>query len=127
MLRAYHLSTGADGHSHVIRGSIRNNHDVIAAESVMFQETPLHSSLEWHNAPTTQYVITLAGILEFTLHSGETFTIHPGDVLIALDTTGTGHKWRLINDEPWKRAYVVFAKDTKVDFIADEETEQAAA
>ncbi len=120
MLRAYKLFTGADGHSHVIRGSIRNNHEVITAKSVLFQETPPHSSLDWHTAPTTQYVITLAGILEFTNHSGETFTIHPGDILIALDTTGTGHKWRLVNDEPWKRAYVVFVKGTEVDFVADD-------
>lgn len=33
-------------------------------------------------------------------------------MLVAEDHTGTGHKWRLINDEPWKRAYVVFRKGT---------------
>jgi DNA-binding NarL/FixJ family response regulator len=53
-----------------------------------------------HNAPATQFVITLSGILEFATRSGETFTINPGEILIALDTTGTGHKWRLTNDRP---------------------------
>ena len=125
MIRAYHLSTGEDGHSHVIRGSIRNHHEVIPSESVLFQESPPHSSLDWHNAPTTQYVITLAGVLEFTTHGGETFTIHPGDILIALDTTGTGHKWRLVNDEPWKRAYVAFVSGTRIDFVADKDATQA--
>jgi hypothetical protein len=32
---------------------------------------------------------------------GESFTLRPGDVLLAEDHTGSGHKWRLINDEPW--------------------------
>jgi hypothetical protein len=50
---------------------------------------------------------------------GETFTIHPGDVLLAVDHTGSGHKWRLINDEPWKRAYVVFKEGADTHFIPD--------
>ena len=29
-----------------------------------------------------------------------------GDVLLADDTTGTGHRWRLIDDAPWRRLYV---------------------
>ena len=29
----------------------------------------------------------------------------PADLLFALDTTDSGHKWRLIDDQPWKRAY----------------------
>jgi quercetin dioxygenase-like cupin family protein len=120
MITAYYLYTGDDGHSHVIRGSIANNKEAIEAESVMFEETPPRSSLNWHNAPTTQYVITLAGVLEFTTHSGETFTINPGDILIALDTTGSGHKWRLVNDQPWKRAYVAFKKGTEPNFRAEE-------
>ncbi|HTV48560.1 MAG TPA: hypothetical protein VMG59_08960 [Phycisphaerae bacterium] len=118
MIRAYKLYTGPDGHSHVIRGSLIVN-EVIAAESILYEESPPHSSLDWHNAPTTQYVIILAGVLEFTTHTGETFTINPGEILIALDTTGSGHKWRLVNDQPWKRAYVVFKENTKINFKPD--------
>jgi len=119
MIKAYHLYTGADGHSHVVPGSIVGN-ELTAAESILYEESAPHASLDWHNAPTTQYVITLGGILEFVTRGGETFTIHPGEILIALDTTGSGHKWRLTDDQPWKRAYVAFKEGTKVNFRADE-------
>jgi quercetin dioxygenase-like cupin family protein len=79
---------------------------------------PIHP-YDWHNDPIPQYVITLAGVLEFTALGGETFTIHPGDVLVAEDHTGSGHKWRLTNDEPWKRAYVVFKRDADTQFVPD--------
>jgi quercetin dioxygenase-like cupin family protein len=58
-------------------------------------------------------------VLEFTTLGGETFTIHPGDVLVAMDHMGSGHKWRLVNEEPWKRAYVVFKEGADVQFIPD--------
>ena len=118
MIRAFRLSTGADGGSHVERGSIAGN-ALIEAESISFKETPPHSSLDWHNDPVPQYVITLAGVLEFTTRDGETFTIQPGDVLLAVDHTGSGHEWRLINDEPWKRAYAVFKTGADTHFIPD--------
>ena len=118
MIRAYQLYTGKDGHSHVIPGRIAGN-EVIGAESVLYEESVPYASLDWHNAPTTQYVITLSGILEFTTRGGEKFTINPGEILVALDTTGSGHKWRLTNDQPWKRAYVAFKEGTKIDFRAD--------
>ena len=118
MLRAFKLYTGKDNESHVREGTINETDrtDVIA---IHFKETPAHSSFDWHNDPTPQYVITLAGVLEFTTLGGETFTIHPGDVLLAVDHTGSGHKWRLINDEPWKRAYVIFKKGADTHFIPD--------
>jgi quercetin dioxygenase-like cupin family protein len=119
MIKAYQLYTGPDGHSHVIQGSMVDN-QVIGAESILYEESAPHASLDWHNAPTTQYVITLSGILEFVTHGGEKFTINPGEILVALDTTGSGHKWRLTNDQPWKRAYVVFKEGTKINFRADD-------
>ena len=118
MIRAYHLYTGSDGNSHVERGSVNDN-KLVQAQTILFKETPAHSSYDWHDAPVRQYVITLAGVLEFTTVDGETFTIHPGDVLVAEDHTGSGHKWRLINDEPWKRAYVVFEKGADTQFVPD--------
>ncbi len=120
MITAWHLYTGPDGHSHAVRGSVLLDHEAVAARSIHFEETAAHSSLDWHTAPTTQYVITLSGTLEFTTWTGETFTIHPGEILVAMDTTGTGHKWRLIDDQPWRRAYVAFAQGTNVHFLAEE-------
>jgi quercetin dioxygenase-like cupin family protein len=91
----------------------------VGAESIQFKETPAHSSFDSHNDPIPQYVMTLAGVLEFTTRGGETFGLHPGDVLLAGDHTGSGHQWRLINDEPWQRAYVVFTAGAETHFIPD--------
>lgn len=118
MIRAYRLYTGADGNSHVERGSIAAG-ALVDAESIEFKETPAHSSFDWHNDPIPQYVITLSGVLEFSTVGGETFTIQPGDVLLAIDHTGTGHRWRLVDDAPWKRAYVVFKTGADTRFVPD--------
>ena len=115
MIKAYRLYTGPDGNSHVETWSVSGG-NLVQAESILFKETPAHSSFDWHNVPIPQYVITLAGV-EFTTVGGETFTIHPGEVLLAEDHTGSGHKWRLTNDEPWKRAYVVFKEGANTHFV----------
>lgn len=118
MIRAYHLYTGADGNSHVVSGRISES-ALVMADHTLFRETPAHAALDWHTAPVPQYVITLSGILEFTTRTGETFTIHPGDVLLATDDSGTGHIWRLINDEPWRRVYIVFREGADTHFVPD--------
>jgi quercetin dioxygenase-like cupin family protein len=118
MIRAYRLYTGPDGNSHVIQGSV-NGGPLVDAESIHFKETPPHSTFDWHNDPIPQYVITLSGVLEFATVGGERFTIRPGDVLLAEDHTGSGHKWRLVNDEPWKRAYVIFKQGADTQFVPD--------
>ena len=63
-----------------------------------------------------RFVITLSGALEFETKSGAKFTIRPGDVLLAQDNSGTGHKWRLIGDHPWRRAYVVYKEGAELRF-----------
>jgi quercetin dioxygenase-like cupin family protein len=108
MIRCVHLFTGEDGRSHVEHIALALG-AVQAASVVHFEETPAGSSLDWHVAPCKQYVITLTGTLEFTTRDGETFVLRPGDVLLASDTAGTGHRWRLIDDQPWRRLYVELA------------------
>ena len=118
MVRAYYLYTGDDGNSHYQKGSIGLD-KVIAAQSVEFKEDPPHSSSSWHNAPTPQYVIFLAGQLEFGSKSGESLIVNPGEVVIAGDTTGSGHTWRLTNEQPWIRSYVVFKPGAEPEFVQD--------
>lgn len=105
MIRCVHLVTGADGRSHVEYITIPLG-AVQEATAIHFQESPAGSALDWHTAPYVQYVITLSGTLEFTTRNGETFVLRPGEVLLAADTTGTGHRWRLVDDQPWRRLYV---------------------
>jgi hypothetical protein len=116
MIRCIKIYTGEDGHTHVVPGSVFEDH-LTDARSIRFKETPAHASYDWHPAPEIQYVLTLTGRLQFTTRSGETFMIEPGDVLIAMDTSGSGHKWRLVNDEPWKRAYISFNATEEINFI----------
>lgn len=118
MIRAYRLYTGHDGNSHVVAGSVHPD-ILVAATSIHFKETAAHSNYDWHNDPVPQYVLTLSGILEFTTKGGETFTIYPGDVLLAEDHTGTGHKWRLLNEDSWRRAYIIFVPGVDTQFMPD--------
>ena len=119
MIKAYKLYTGDDGHSHVQTGTVSEG-VLSPASAIRFKESPPHSSYDWHNAPAEQYVITLCGTLEFETRPGETFVVKPGEILIALDTTGTAHKWKLIDDQPWRRAYVLLDPSQPINFVPDE-------
>lgn len=117
MIRAFKFITGPDNQSHVQEGTIEE-HARTDVVSIHVEETPAHSSLDWHTAPEVQYVITLSGTLEFITRDGEKFILRPGDVLVAEDTMGGGHRWRLIDDQPWRRAYVVLKPGAKDTFVA---------
>ncbi|WP_462266097.1 cupin domain-containing protein [Mucilaginibacter sp.] len=120
MIKAYDLYTGADGHSHFQAGTVQE-HLLTAVKHIDFKESPAGADYSWHTAPVAQFVITLSGTLEFTMHSGKTFVLHPGEVLIARDTTGSGHLWRLIDDQPWRRVYIPFDEQAQVNFLPDKE------
>ena len=121
------MSTGEDGASHVDLGRVDlspgRNDDLVsasmAAAHVSIEETAGGGSLAWHTAPVRQLVVTLAGILHFSTRDGEDFTLHPGDVLLAEDTAGSGHQWQLVGTDPWRRMYVVLAPGAEVAFVPD--------
>ena len=107
--------TGPDGDSLFEEGQIALLQDergdalseVLTAASISFRETVAGGHFAPHHAPALQLVLTLSGTLEFTTASGASFTIHPGDVLLADDLSGSGHSWRLVDDQPWRRAYII--------------------
>jgi quercetin dioxygenase-like cupin family protein len=88
------------------------------AASISFQETASGGAFAWHTAPVRQFVITLSGTLDFQTREGNHFILHPGDILLAEDTAGSGHSWRLTDGSPWRRAYVVLQPGADVPFRA---------
>lgn len=124
MIRCIRLWTGKDGNSLFEEGEVEAGPGAhgdllsgkVPAVSVAFQETGPGGSLAWHTAPARQFVVTLAGTLEFETRQGGHFTIRPGDVLLAEDTAGSGHHWRLLGEDPWRRIYVVLGPGTEVAF-----------
>ena len=126
MIRCVRLWTGGDRNSHFEDGVIDlepgQRGDVlsgrVAATSIAFEETASGGAFAWHTAPVRQLVITLSGTLDFQTRDGEHFLIRPGDILLAEDTVGGGHSWKLTDAQPWRRAYVVLQPGVPVPFRA---------
>lgn len=125
MIRCVKLYTGEDGLSYFTEGSLdlpegeRGDFisSVVDAKSISFRETGQGGSFDWHTAPAHQFVITLSGMLDFEMPDGSTVRINPGDILWADDTVGKGHRWRLVDQQPWRRAYVIFGSAAQVPFV----------
>lgn len=126
MIRCVRMWTGADGNSLFEEGTLEVKEGErgdfiglpIAVNKLYFRETTSGGSFDWHQDPVPRFVITLSGILEFETKFGATFQLKPGDILLAQDNSGSGHKWRLLNDEPWIRAYVDYNDAENLTFVA---------
>ena len=101
--------TGDDGESHFEdvelplkdAGQVGRLTSLIPATGVVFRETGGDYDLDWHNAPRRQYVVMLSGGgVELEVGDGTKRRLGPGDVLLAEDTTGRGHKSRAVDDQP---------------------------
>jgi len=78
----------------------------IECHSVRLAETEPGGTYDWHPAPRKQYVITLTGSVEFEFGNGDVLVVNPGDVFLANDLEGKGHKWEIVGSTPWRRLYV---------------------
>jgi hypothetical protein len=117
MIRCIRLWSGPDGNSHFEEGVIdlepgqRGDllSDTVPIASVSFQQTNLDPRLGWHPDPARQLVITLSGALVFMTHDGP-FSLRAGE------DTVTGHDWKLIGEQPWRRMYAILDQATAVPF-----------
>ncbi len=97
------LDTTDHGHGTVVS-------ELIECHSVRIAETEPGGTYDWHPAPRKQYVITLTGSVEFEFGNGDILVVHPGDVFLANDLEGKGHKWKIVGNTPWRRLYVHLEK-----------------
>lgn len=82
--------------------------DLTVPRALSINETDPGHQYDWHNAPQRQWVFTLGGEIEVELRDGTKQRFRAGDVILAEDLTGDGHRTRVVSSEPWRCAYVPF-------------------
>lgn len=113
-MRIVRIYAGADGHSHFVErevslaeaGAVGRVSARQPATGVVFRETGGDYDYDWHNAPARQYVIMLEGTVELEASDGEVRRLGPGDILLAEDTTGRGHRSRAVDGRPRRTVFV---------------------
>src|SRR5215212_6366513 len=75
-------------------GNIGKLSEALPASSVIFREVEPLYDWDFHTAPHRQYIILLDGEIEIETSLGEKRKLKGGDVLLAEDTTGKGHRTR---------------------------------
>lgn len=124
-MRCVRLYTDSNGQVQVQEGTLqydaaeRGDYTTpeMNAEKVFFKHTPPGAASDWHPDPSRQFVITLKGHLAFETEMGQQFEIKAGDVLFTEESTGKGHRWRMLGQEPWVRVYVTLPASVVVPFI----------
>ena len=133
MIRCVRLWTGEDQNSHFEEGVIDlepgARGDMLSGEfpitAVSIHETNADPKLGWHTDAARQLVITLGGTLEFSTRNG-TFRLGTGDILFTEETGGTGHDWKLLDGQPWRRLYAGLDAATVVPFQPTKKSKASA-
>ena len=107
-MKVVRVYAGDDGESHFedvdiavrSQGGIGRLSKLIRGPGVMFREVDGDYDLDFHKAPRRQFVVNLRGAVDITVGSGETRRLESGDILLAEDTTGNGHKSRAVDGRP---------------------------
>lgn len=106
-MQFYRLYAGNDGQSHFEALDSSKTSEFFNktrdAKGLLFRNGFAPHIVNYHRAPHRRWVITLSGSVEIGIGDGSRMTFHPGDVLLAEDTTGQGHT---ATPHEWVRAYV---------------------
>lgn len=76
------------------------------AKSVFFREIPPGWEYAWHNVVCREYVVMLDGEAEVEVGSGDKRIFKKGDVLLAEDLTGQGHRTRVLGKKVWRQVFI---------------------
>ena len=109
-MRVVRIYTGPDNQSHFedidvplkdggVRGFLS---ELVKTTGVVFRTTGGDYDYDFHTAPRRQYVVNLEGEVELEVGDGTRRVLRSGDILLAEDTTGQGHKSRAVAGKPRK-------------------------
>jgi len=76
------------------------------AKAVFFRQIPPRWAYSWHTVVCREYVIMIDGEAEIEVGSGEKRVFRKGDVLLAEDCTGQGHRTRVLGKKTWQQVFV---------------------
>lgn len=88
-------------------GDIGRLSDRTPVKSIIFRENDATYDYDWHHAPQRQYVIMLDGEIEIETSDGEKRTFNGGDIILAEDITGRGHRTRTTNNQPRRSLFII--------------------
>lgn len=69
------------------------------ASGYLIARAPVGLELDWHRAEVRQLAVYLTGKGEIEASDGTIRSLEPGTILLAEDTTGKGHKTRVVGTE----------------------------
>jgi hypothetical protein len=115
------LYTGADGMSHFERVPVKFS-SVPGSPSTIAQSDEISTTKtyiervapgffeDWHNADVRRYVVTISGRAEIEVAGNQKFVAQPGELVLAEDLTGKGHRFRVVGDSDWVALFLDMAK-----------------
>jgi hypothetical protein len=125
-VKIVHLYTGDDGQSHFEDIELKSDLGALpgsssiqflsSVQSLSFVDLPPGLTSDYHTAPRRQLVLQLTGTAEYTCGDGTSRIIGPGDILLADDLTGQGHRSREV-EGPRRQAYIVLGPEFDLDAI----------
>jgi hypothetical protein len=94
------IYSGRDGQSHFSDAALALQADsvgrlstgVLGAKGWMYAESPRQRCVDWHTSGAGGVSVLLDGWMEVEVGSGERRRLVAGDLLLALDTRGQGHR-----------------------------------
>ena len=106
--------SGDDGESHfedvevplTDHGPLGCISELQVATGIVFRETDGSYDFDFHTAPRRQYVVNLDAAVEIEIGDGTKRIIGPGEILLAEDTTGRGHRSRAVDGRPRRCLFV---------------------
>ena len=104
-MKVVRVYTGEDGESHFedievqwdSESSMGQLSRLIRGSGVIFRHVEKSYDLDFHVAPRRQFVVNLIGSVDISVGDGTTRRIGSGEILLAEDTTGRGHKSQAVD------------------------------